>query len=94
MSLYLAKLCLLLYSLFHLRVPGRHGKMGGSNQVRVKLIGLQVKRVILSGLKQVRVNRDRLGQVDPYFSQDFFFFKENDMYLPFGKLSNKLLDVK
>ena len=36
-----------------------------------------------------------LGRVDPYFSHDFFFLnKENNMYLPFGKLCNKLLDVK
>ena len=24
----------------------------------------------------------------------FYFYKENNMYLPFGKLCNKLLDVK
>ena len=40
-----------------------------------------------------RINRIA-GQVDPYFSYDFFFNKENNMYLPFGKLRNKLLDVK
>ena len=38
---------------------------------------------------------DGLGQVDPYFSHDFFFFnKKNNIYLPFGKSCNKLLDVK
>ena len=35
-----------------------------------------------------------LCQVDSYFSHKFFFYKENNMYLPFGKLCNKLLDVK
>ena len=35
------------------------------------------------------------GQVDPYFLHDFFLFnKENNMYLPFGKSCNKLLDIK
>ena len=34
------------------------------------------------------------GQVDPYFSHEFFFFKENNIYLPFGKLCNKLFEVK
>ena len=37
-------------------------------------------------------------QVDPYFSHEFFFFfnfyKENNIYLSFGKLGNKLFDVK
>ena len=73
MSLYLAKLCLLLYSLFHLRVPGRHGKMGGSNQVRVRLIGLRVKRVFLSGLKfgSIGTGWVRLTRI---FHKIFFFF--------------------
>ena len=35
-----------------------------------------------------------LGQVDPYFSHEIFFYKENYMYLPFEKLCNILLDVK
>ena len=39
------------------------------------------------------------GPVDPYFSYDFLkyiyiYIKENNMYLPFGKLCNKLLEVK
>ena len=37
------------------------------------------------------------GWVDPYFSHEFCFFffnKENNMYLPFGKSCNKLLNVK
>ena len=36
------------------------------------------------------------GWVDLYFSHEFFFlsFNEKNMYLPFGKLCNKLLDVK
>ena len=42
---------------------------------------------------------DGSDRVDLYFSHEFFFFffnfyKENNMYLPFGKLCNKLLDVK
>ena len=28
------------------------------------------------------------------FHINFFFYKENNMYLPFGKSCNKLLDVK
>ena len=37
-----------------------------------------------------------LGRFDPYFSHEFFkfFYKENNMYFPFGKLCNKLLDVR
>ena len=37
----------------------------------------------------------RSGPVDLYFSHEFFYFyKKNNMYLLFGKLCNKLLDVK
>ena len=38
-----------------------------------------------------------LGRVDPYFHLFFFIYKKkkiNNMYLPFGKLCNKLFDVK
>ena len=39
-----------------------------------------------------------LGRVDRYFSHEFLFllysYRENNMYLPFEKLCNKLLDVK
>ena len=59
----------------------RHGKTGGSRQVWVGSIWLQVKwvtgqkRVILSGLKMGSCQSGcGLGQVDPYFSHDFFFF--------------------
>ena len=39
------------------------------------------------------------GRVDPYFSHEYIYiyiyiYKENDMYLPFRKLCNKLLNVK
>ena len=35
------------------------------------------------------------GQVDLYFSHEFFFFfNKKDMYLSFGKSCNKLLDIK
>ena len=55
------------------------------------------KRVILSGLKKGGSGPSGYGsgRVDPYFPHEFFFiiYKEN-MYLLFGKLCNKLLDVK
>ena len=37
-----------------------------------------------------------LGRVDPYFHFFFLYIlkKKNNMYLPFGKLCNKLFDVK
>ena len=73
----------------------RHGKTGGSRQVWVGSIWLQVKwvtgqkRLILSGLKMGSCQSGcGLGQVDPYFSHDFFY-KENNMYLPFEKLWKK-----
>ena len=87
----------------------RHGKIGGAGQggfgfgsSRVNRVsgqtGHKSKRVILNGLKT------GLGQsscwsspVDPYFLHEFFiiyFYKENNMYLPFRKLCNKLLNVK
>ena len=72
--------------------------------VRVGSIGLWVKRVvgkkrvILRGLKTGSSQSGcGSGQVDLYFSHEFFFFnfyEENNMYLPFEKLCNKLLDVK
>ena len=54
------------------------------------------KQVILSGLK-TGLNQLGCGSgwIEPYFSHDFFFFnKENNMYLLFGKSCNKLFDVK
>ena len=36
----------------------------------------------------------RSGQVDPYFSHEFFFLNKENMYLPFEKSCNKLLDVR
>ena len=80
----------------------RHGKTGRSGWVQVGSIGLRVKwvtgkkRVILSRLKTgLGQSGCRLGRVNPYFSHEFFYFyKENNMYLSFAKLCNKLLDVK
>ena len=58
------------------------------------------KRVILSRLKtgsgQSGCESGRVG-LARIFHMNFFifyFYKENNMYLPFGKLCNKLLDVK
>ena len=49
------------------------------------------------GLIGLRVRSGWIG-LTPYFSHEFFFifyfYKENNMYLLFGKLCNKLLDVK
>ena len=77
-------------------VVSRHGKMGGAGSGQVNRVTSHwSKWVILSGLKRIRVNRVA-GRIDPYFSHEFFFFiyKENNMYLLFGKLCNKLLDIK
>ena len=80
------------YQLYFLPFPirMRHGKqVSRVNRVASK------KWVILSGLKMgLGQSGCRLGRVDLYFSHDFFFNKENKMYLPFGKPCNKLLDVK
>ena len=69
---------------------------------RVGSIGLQVKQV--AGLKQVILSGLKMGSnqsgcksglVRSYFSHEFFFiYKENNMFLSFGKSCNKLLDVK
>ena len=60
-------------------------------------MGHKSKWVILSGLK-TGLNQLGCGSgwIDSYFSHDFFFFfnKENNLYLPFEKLCNKLLDTK
>ena len=80
-----------------------HNRRVGSGQVQIGSIGLQVKRVAsqkrvtLSGLKTGSSQSGcGLSQVDLYLSHDFFFFffKENNIYLPFRKSCNKLLDVK
>ena len=60
----------------------RHGKMGGSGQVRIRSIGLQVKLVILSGLKRGSGRLGcGLGRVDLYFSHNFFFFNKKTTYI-------------
>ena len=55
-------------------------------------------RVILSGLKigsgQTGCGSGRVGLTCIFHMIFFFFNKENNMYFPFGKLCNKLLDVK
>ena len=69
-----------------LLILNRHGKTGGSGRVgsvqvgSIRLLVKRVarqKRVILSELKRVRVNRVAcwVGLVDPYFSHEFFFNK-------------------
>ena len=71
----------------------KHGKMGRFGQVN-RITGQ--KMVILSGLKRgLDQSGCGLGWVDLYFSHGFFFFNyKKNMYLPFGKSCNKLLDVK
>ena len=61
--------------------------MGGSGWVN--RIGCGSKT---NNFKWVK-NKLRDGLVDPYFLHNFFF-KENNIYLPFEKSCNKLLDVK
>ena len=75
----------------------RHGKTGGSSQVNrvADQMGCGLKRFILSRLKTSSGQLGcELGRVGPYFSHEFFFFKENNMYLPFRTSCNKLLDAK
>ena len=70
---------------------------------RVRSIRLQVKQVagqkqvILSGLKMgSNQSGCKLGRVgsDRIFRMNFFIYKENNMFLSFGKSYNKLLDRK
>ena len=80
---------------------GRHGKTCGSGlRSGQSSCGSNESRVILSGLKtgsgQSGCGSGRVGLAH-IFHMNFFifyFYKENNMYLPFGKLCNKLLDVK
>ena len=80
-------------------VMNRHGKMGTSGRVRLgyESNGLQAKtshfKRIKNGFRSIGL-WVRSGRVDPYFSHKFFFYKKNNIYLPFEKLCNKLLDVK
>ena len=73
----------------------KHGKMGRFGQVN-RITGQ--KMVILSGLKRgLDQSGCGLGWVGLtcIFHMDFFFFNyKKNMYLPFGKSCNKLLDVK
>ena len=72
----------------------RAGRVGfGSGQSGC---GSNGSRVILIELKTGSGQSDcGSGWVDPYFFYEIFFcFKENNMYLLFEKLCNKLLDVK
>ena len=65
----------------------------GSGQSGCKL-GLGKKWVILSGLKMGSSQSGcGLSRVD-HFSHIYIYFKENNMYLQFGKSCNKLLDIK
>ena len=61
-------------------------------------MGCESKWIILSKIKRGS-SQSGYGssRVDSYFSHEFYKKnknKENNMYLSFGKLSNKLLDVK
>ena len=79
----------------------RHGKMSGSNWVNwvADQTGHESKichfNLVKKGFMSIRL---RVGSGRPVFSHEFFFFfhfyKENNMYLSFGKLCNKLLDLK
>ena len=81
-------------------IMNRHGKMGTSGRVGLGWVtsqmGCRSKRIILSGLKtgsgQSGCGSDQV-ELTRIFHINFFFTKKN-MYLPFGKLCNKLLDVK
>ena len=82
---------------------GRHGKMGGfgsgqsscrSNRSRVKMGHFkQVKNKFGSIKLRVRLTCNFYKNFI-ILLLIFIFYKENNMYLPFGKLCNKLLDVK
>ena len=85
---------------FFLGFYTRHGKVGevGSGQT-----GHRSKRVILSRLKtssgQSGCGSGWVGPGWPIFFTWIFifiylFYKENNIYFPFGRLCNKLLDVK
>ena len=70
--------------------PVRHGKTVRSG--RVNLVAGQTG----CGLKRVRVNRV-VGSVFFtcfFFNYLFFIYKENNLYLSFGKSCNKLFDVE
>ena len=92
----------LFFFLFFELIVYKHGKMGWSGSGRVNRVmgqtGHGLKWVILSRLKTGSSQSGcGLGWIDPYFSHEFFkkfFYKENNMYLSFRKLCNKLLDVK
>ena len=76
----------------------KHGKTGGSGQVN-RVAGHGSKQVVLSGLKKGGSGQSGCGsgRLTRILHMNFFFFnfyKENNMYLPFGKLCNILLDVK
>ena len=74
-------------------VGGRHGKSVGSG----RLIGLRVKT---GHFKRVKKGSGQSGcgsgrvELTCIFHMNFFYYKENKIYLPFGKSCNKLLDVK
>ena len=74
------------------KVGFRSGQLGcGSNGLWVKMNHFKQDK---KGFESIRL---RVESVDSYFSHEFYKKnknKENNMYLSFGKLSNKLLDVK
>ena len=69
------------------QIAGQTGHM--SKTGHLKRVEIEFRSIgLLVGLGWVKLTR--------IFHMNFFFFfnKENNMYLPFGKLCNKLLDVK
>ena len=73
-------------------VGDRHGKSVGSG----RLIGLRVKtghfKRVKKGSSQSGCGSGRV-ELTRIFHMNFFYYKENNIYLPFGKSCNKLLDV-
>ena len=64
-----------------------------ANRIRVGSQTWVILSELKTGSSQSSCGSD---QVDPYFSREFFFVfnKENNIYLPFEKSCNKLLNVK
>ena len=75
----------------------RHDKMGGSDRVN-RVMGQTGHGSKTGHFKRVkngfRLIGLRVRSGWPVFFTWIFFYKENNMYLPFKKLCNKLFDVK
>ena len=80
-----------MFSVKSLEMAKRTGRV----EFGLSQMGCGSKRVILSALKMGSGQSGcGSGRVNPYFSHNFFIYKENSMYLLFEKPCNKLLDVK